>query len=410
MTTKAVQASQVRMSSQIKFTDHDTSYVLLVVGVGVLTYEIVSKAVHQLASERLASARVVSFAVSAIVIITASKMELPRLQGQFVFVCLIYVAVSIWTRKPSKAIETSSLPDYMFDMVAEAKRGTYLSKIGYENAVKKVEICMNKKTKPNALLLAVPGAGKSTIPETIAYKIANAQYPPRSIFCNAKLIRVSFTGIMGGTKYRGELEDRIKEMVKLAKADRSIIYFVDETHMLVGGGQTHESRVDISQMLLDELARGDLRILGASTIQDYKRCIEPIMGFDRRFEKVLMHEPVPSQCFQWLQHSYRQVSAQGRIKISNEAIAAAILFSKDIKRKYFPDKAIDLIDGAIASVELTDETENPFNLTEQHIAEFMCLNSQTFNAAALVQYYRQFIAQNPDYFPGLADIGAAVHE
>ncbi len=408
MATTVVQSG----SSQIQFTYNDLSYGLLVVGIGVLTYEAVSKAVQHVATEALSKNWVIFLeAVSALAMVSAIILELPqlpKLQGQFIFVCLIYVGVSIWTRNP-KTIKASSLPDYMVDMVEEARRRNYLSKIGYAEALITVEIFMNKQTIRNATLLAFPGVGKSTIPETIAYKIANEQYPPRSVFFNAKLIQVDFTDLLAGTMYRGSLEARVKEMIQLAKTDRKIIYFIDEIHTLLGAGSTIGSIVDVSQMLLPVMGRGDIRILGASTFQDYNNFIKPKEAFASRLPTAIMDEPQLPQCFQMLQHSYGQISEHGRIKISNQAIAAAILLSKHIEQRYFPRKAVDYIEYVISQAKLElDDTENDFILTERHIAKAFCSDPQTSNVDALVRTYTQFVAENPNYFPGLVEV--AVNE
>lgn len=390
-------AVQSRLS-QMTFLEPDISK-LLVMGVGVLTYEIVSKSMNKSASETMSKKWVTPLMASTVVMLYASRMELPELQFHFVNLCIFYVGVSIWAaRNPLKA----SLPDYMVDMVARAKEGAYLSKIGYEETVQRVEVLMNKNTKPNAILLANPGVGKSTIPETIAYKIATAQYPSRSPFFGAKLISVDFTDLMAGSMYRGLLEQRIQEMTQLAKKDSKIIYFIDEIHKLAGGGRTIESRVDVSEMLLPVLARGEIRVIGASTLEDYKLSIKPKEAFARRFPQVLMSEPTPTRCFEMLQHSYGQISGQGRIKISNEAVAAAIVFSINVPQRYFPDKAVDLIDDAISHAELnSDDTENDLFLTEFEIAAAKSVSSQQKGGDLLSEFY-QFLEQNPECFPGIS--------
>lgn len=385
-------------TSQTSVADYDTSRALLVVGVGVLAYEAVSKATHKTASETMSKKWAAPLVISMAFMIQASKVKLPKLQAEFISLCIIYVGISIWAMDPLKA---ASLPGYMVDMVEQAKRGAYRSKIGYEEVLKEVEVLMNKNTKPNALLLANPGVGKSTIPETIAHKIATAQYPSRSPFFEAKLIQVDFTDLMASTMYRGTLEQRIQEMTQLAKKDPKIIYFIDEIHKLAGGGTTIESRVDVSEMLLPVMARGEIRILSATTLHDYTKYIQPRQAFARRLPLVTMYEPTPARCFEMLQHSYSQ--RQGRIKVSNDAIKAAIVFSKDVPARYFPDKAIDLIDNAISHAELElDDTENYVILTEFHIAGAKSVSGQQKGGDLLVSFY-QFLEQNPDYFAELND-------
>jgi ATP-dependent Clp protease ATP-binding subunit ClpA len=387
--------------SQTAFSTHDTSRVLLLAGVGILTYEVVSKAVNKSASETLSKMRTLPLAAAMISVITLSTRKLPHLHVHFAFLGVLYVAVSIWARNPTNA---SSLPDYMVDMVAEAKGGAYIPKIGYEDALKKVEKLMNKKTKSNALLLGNPGVGKSTIPETIACKIATTQYPLASPFFGARLIRVDFTDLIAGTIYRGMLEQRVQEMIQLAKKHPKIIYFLDEIDTLVGGGKTIDSRVDVSKMLLPVMARGEIRIIGASTFQDYTDYIQPKQGFARRLPQVMIHEPALVQCFQMLQHSYGLSLRQSCIKVSNAAIASAIVLSKDVPNRYFPDKAIDLIDDAISNAELKgDDSENNQTLTEQHIVEALSLNSQLHSVDALIERFNQFMDQNPGYFAEFND-------
>ena len=378
-----------------KVAAYDMSQALLVMGVGVLAYEIVSKTMNKIAGETISKKWVAPLPISFMIV--ASTLKLPKLQAQFVGLCVVYVGVSIWAMDLLKA---DVLPDYMVDMVEQAKRGAYLSKIGYEEAVKQVEVLMNKDTKPNALLLAFPGVGKSTIPETIAYKIATAQYPSRSPFFEAKLIQIDFTDLMANTMYRGTLEQRIQEMIQLAKKDPKIIYFIDEIHKLAGGGATIESRVDVSEMLLPVMARGEIRILSATTEQDYKKYIQPREAFARRLPTVPMCEPTPAKCFEMLQHSYSQM--QGRIKISDEAIKAAIVFSKDAPGRYFPDKAIDLIDNAISHAELElDDTKNDLILSVFHIAGAQSISGQMQKGGDLLASFWKFLEENPKYFSGL---------
>ncbi len=378
---------------------YDMSRALLVVGVGVLAYEAASKVINKVADEKMSKKLAAPLLISMSFMIVASTLKLPKLQAQFVGLCIFYVwvsiGVSIWAKDPLKA---AALHDYMVDMVEQAKGGAYRSKIGYEDALKEVEVLMNKNTKPNALLLAHPGVGKSTIPETIAYKIATAQYPSRSPFFEAKLIQVNFTDLMADTVYRGTLEKRIQEMTQLAKKDPKVIYFIDEIHKLAGGGTTTESKVDVSEMLLPVMARGEIRIIGATTPDDYNRSIATKKPFARRLPCVLINEPTHAKCFEMLQLSYSQM--QGRIKVSNRAIAAAIVFSKDVPERYFPDKAIDIIDNAISHAELElDDTKNE-TLSELHIAAAKSASSQQ-EVVDLLDSFWVFLEKNPNYFPGL---------
>jgi len=210
-------------------------------------------------------------------------------------------------------------------------------------------------------------------------------------------MRVDFADLMSGTIYRGMLEQRVCEMVQLAKKDPKIIYFIDEIQNLVGGGRTVGSQIDVSAMLLPVMARGEIRILGASTIEDYNKFIAPNEAFARRLPSVTIQEPSHPKCFKMLKHSYCQDS--GRIKISDEAIAAAIYFSKDIPQRYFPDKAIEVIDYAYSRAELElDDAENDFTLTLRHIAEAVCLKGIKKDVVAAEKLFTEFMHNNRHYF------------
>lgn len=395
MATNGVQAGL----SRIQFSDQDLSRGLLAVSIGVFTYEIISKAVHKVADETFSKIWMLSLAASTITMLSVSQMELSRLQGRFIALFAAYVLVSILATK--KPVTTSSLPKYMVDMVEKAKKGDYPLMRGYETPLENVEIFMNKETIANAVLVAFPGVGKSTIPQTIACKIAKREYPRHSVFFEAKLVQVTFAGIMAGTKWQGVLEERIQEMVELAKKDPKLIFWIDEIQNLIGGGESIDSRVDLSDRLMEFMTGGQLRILGATTIEDYNRYIKPNLAFARRLPKVVIDEPNHAECFKMLRYKFDQ--KKDRIEISSEAIAAAIVFSKNIPEQYFPAKANDLIETAESRAKLAlGASENKQILTEHHIAQAALTMGIEGTVDSLIRDFRQSMSVNPLYFPSPA--------
>ena len=387
---------------------NDISRLLLTLGIGILTYELITKMVQKVA-EKFFGWKVASFAilVSYVVMSSVYSEDLYTVQRHFGALCVAYVIASVASLFQKKFSKT--LPTFMIDMVEEAKQGCYTLTIGYEPVVKKVEVLLNTTKKSNALLLGHPGVGKTTIPETIAYKIAKKLYPPNSFFARAKLVRVDFTDLLDDTKYRGALEKRVNKMKKIAEQDPTVLFFIDEIYQLVGGGTTIESSIDIAQLLLPAMARGEIRVLGASTFDRYQQNIALNRAFARRLPEVIMDEPTEQQCFEMLQFSYGENLQDTPIKVNKRAIAAAVFLTRKIRDFYYPDKAVDIIEHAISRARLEVGESDPPPLIQidvERVALSYILRhnlESTSNTTDLVGEFDTFLSQNPEFFNLNAD-------
>ncbi len=363
-------------SPKLSFNDFrpDPTKFVLILGSGVLAYEIFSRLFRKIIDQTVTSQSLIngtSLFFSAVFVIRACTLDLHELHINFGALCIGYMFLSLLSSREIDPLSTSSaLPSFMIDMVAEAKEGKY-AMVGHEAAVRNAEIVMNSSIKPNALLLAHPGVGKSTIPETIAYNIAKGLYPPGSLFAGARLIQIEIHSLLADTTWRGTLEKKIGEMLEMAKKDPKIIYFIDEIHLLVGAGITKDSNIDGAQLLQPALAGRQIRVLGATTPEDYYKIIAPRIAFERRFTLVRLGEPKTSECFTMLRHRYNESCKQGKFKVSDQAIAAAIFLSDlHCKNRYFPDKAVDPIEHALSKARLDHHNSTAeIIINIEHIAE-----------------------------------------
>jgi ATP-dependent Clp protease ATP-binding subunit ClpA len=397
--------SSVKSPVFLNMPQHEISRVLLIIGFGILSYEITAKAVQKFANENFKDLKRATFSAVLLavgMILQASVFDLPRLQASFTALCMVYVLISL----VKKRVFTSAaqLPSHMTDMVELARKGKYIQHIGYEDKLKEAEIIMNSPDKKNAALVGYMGIGKSAIPETIACKIANNLYPRHSIFYESKLIQVDLNSMLADTKWRGTLEARVKEMIDLAKKDPKIIYWIDEIHLLAGAGRTHETHSDISNLLLPAMARDEIRILGASTPEDYDKYIK--RGLSRRLPRVNIDPPLPKKCYEMLRHKYDITCRESRYKVSNRAIAAAVFFSgRDIHEFYLPDKAIFEIEYALS--KMRDENPEPqadltigvLQIAEAHLTRLPSHPTRT--ASVLMGQFEAYVRANP-HFPELA--------
>jgi ATP-dependent Clp protease ATP-binding subunit ClpA len=388
----------IQLGSRV--AEQNTSRALLILGAGILTYEIVLKLMRKFGDEASTPRSYLPLASSIVTVMVASNMEVSRVNSEFVMLCVVYVAATILTRSSSSM--KGGFPDYMTDMIAEARAGKFTSKEGYEDAVEQVEIIMNTDETANAILVGHAGVGKTTVAETIAWKIANGKYKAPSIFADAKFMRVAFGDLLAGTQYRGALEERVMEMVRIAKKDPKIIYFIDETHAIVGAGRVVGSEIDISKLLLGDMGADNIRILGAATCDDYQAYIQPKEAFSRRLFPVYVNPPTDAECFKMLGHSYRVKYENTVIKVSDQAIAAAIFFSKGMLL-HFPGKAIGIIKYAVAMVRL--KNLGPVTIDAHHIAQAFLRSNQreATDVTLAVDKFKIFISLHTTYFPGLTD-------
>ena len=281
---------------------------------------------------------------------------------------------------------TKTLEKFGEDLTEKAKKGEIDPVIGREEEINRVIQILSRRTKNNPCLIGEPGVGKTAIAEGLALRISEGDIP--ELLKNKRVFSLDLTGMVAGSKYRGDFEERIKAAMDEVKNDGNIILFIDELHTIVGAGSA-EGSADAANILKPALARGDLQVIGATTINEYRKHIEKDAALERRFQPVTVGEPTPEQAVQILTGLRDRYEAHHKVSIPDEAIKAAVeLSSRYITDRFLPDKAIDLIDEAASKVRLKahtqpntlKEVEDRINKLEQEKAA--AINSQDFERAA----------------------------
>ncbi|MBO4339522.1 MAG: ATP-dependent Clp protease ATP-binding subunit [Clostridia bacterium] len=243
------------------------------------------------------------------------------------------------------------------DLTEMARKGEIDPVIGREQEIERVIQILSRRTKNNPCLIGEPGVGKTAIAEGLALKIASGEVP--ELLKDKKLINLDLTGMVAGTKYRGDFEERIKGVIDEVIASKDTILFIDEVHTLIGTGSA-EGAVDAANILKPSLARGELQIIGATTLDEYRKNIEKDAALERRFQPIVVGEPSEEEAIEILKGLRDRYEAHHKVKITDEAIISAVkLSSRYIGDRYLPDKAIDLIDEAASRVRLRAFTAPP---------------------------------------------------
>ncbi|MBU0976235.1 MAG: ATP-dependent Clp protease ATP-binding subunit [Patescibacteria group bacterium] len=260
--------------------------------------------------------------------------------------------------------ETPNLDKYSRDLTQIAKEGKIDPVIGRSDEITRVVEILSRRKKNNPVLIGEPGVGKTAIAEGLAQRIATENVP--EVLRGKKVKALDIGQLLAGSKFRGEFEERAKKVInEIEKAGRDVILFIDELHTIVGSG-AQEGQLDLSNMLKPALARGDLQVIGATTLSEYKKYIEKDAALERRFQPILIEEPTVDQTIEILKGIRDKYEAHHRVKISNEAlIFAAELSDRYIKDRFLPDKAIDIVDEAASHVRL-DVTSEPEELRSKH--------------------------------------------
>ncbi len=285
-----------------------------------------------------------------------------------------------------KEESTPNLDKYGQDLTDKARKGAIDPVIGREKEIERVIQILCRRNKNNPCLIGEPGVGKTAIAEGLALKIARGEVP--ELLADKRIVSLDLTGMVAGTKYRGDFEERIKHCIDEVSKSKRVILFIDEVHNLIGTGSA-EGAVDAANILKPSLARSELQVIGATTSEEYRKYIEKDSALERRFQPVKVGEPSEDETVEILKGLRDKYEAHHKVKITDEAITAAVKMStRYISDRFLPDKAIDLIDEAaskvrlqayIAPPEIKQAEENLKTLREEKAA---AINNQDFERAA----------------------------
>ena len=286
--------------------------------------------------------------------------SIPPSSYSLLLILLVLGAVIFWLYKENVKVRTkfSVLKLYSKDLTALAREDKLDPVVGREHEIKRLIQILSRRTKNNPVLIGQSGVGKTAIVEGIANKIAAGTVT--SALANKRVLSLDLSGLVAGTKYRGEFEKRLKSLVdEIIASRRTIILFIDEMHTLSEAGQA-SGAIDAADILKPALARGDLQVIGATTIEDYKKYVERDMTLERRFQPIMIEEPSKEQTLLILKGIRPRYENHHQVKITGAALEKAVeLADKHIHDRVFPDKAIDLMDEAAAKVKLASIERRP---------------------------------------------------
>ena len=289
----------------------------------------------------------------------------------------------------NKTIEKLSLKNYSTNLNKKVLEGKIDQVIGRKKETDRLIEVLLRKTKNNPCLIGEPGVGKTAIVEGLAQRIVYGNVP--EILKNKIILDLDISSVLAGAKYRGDFEERIKKCIKEAKENKDIILFIDEIHTIVGAGSA-DGAIDAANILKPVLARGEIQLLGATTIKEYRKFIEKDKALERRFESILVEEPTKEETIEILKGIRDKYETHHFLKITDEAIITAVnLSEKYIQNRFLPDKAIDLIDEACSKINLEKlnkpeylkEIEN--NLEKVKIEKKEAINVEEFFKAAKIK-------------------------
>ncbi|OGJ41958.1 hypothetical protein A3I58_00050 [Candidatus Peregrinibacteria bacterium RIFCSPLOWO2_02_FULL_39_10] len=255
-----------------------------------------------------------------------------------------------------KKTETPALDYFSTDLVEEARNGKIDPIIGRKKEIERVVSILSRKTKNNPILIGESGVGKTAVAEGLAQAIAKEEVPENML--DKKILSLSMASIVAGTKYRGEFEERIKQILEEAASQNNVILFIDEFHTVIGAGSA-EGSLDAANILKPALSRGKVQVLGATTTAEYRKNVEKDAALDRRFQSVTVEETSPEETLEILNGVKESFEDHHNIIIVDEALSAAVKLSKRyINDRFLPDKAIDLIDEAAARKRIESRGSN----------------------------------------------------
>src|SRR2546430_929064 len=286
-----------------------------------------------------------------------------------IYKALVEVRGSQRVTDPNPEDKYQALQRYARDLTELARKGKLDPVIGRDEEIRRVIQVLSRRTKNNPVLIGEPGVGKTAIVEGLAQRIVAGDVPEG--LKGKTLIALDIGSLVAGSKYRGEFEDRLKAVLKeITESDGSIICFIDELHTLVGAGAA-EGAVDAANMLKPALARGELRCVGATTLDEYRKHIEKDAALERRFQPVMVREPSVEDTIAILRGLKDKYEVHHKVKIKDTAlVAAAVLSHRYIGDRFLPDKAIDLVDEAAARIRMQiDSMPQPIDEIERRIMQ-----------------------------------------
>ena len=250
---------------------------------------------------------------------------------------------------------TPTLNSFSRDLTKLAREGKLDPVIGRESEIQRVVQILSRRTKNNPCLIGEPGVGKTAVVEGLAQMIAGGNVP--ETIADRRVMTLDLSGMVAGSKYRGEFEERIKKVISEVTEDGNVLLFLDEIHTIIGAGGA-EGAIDASNILKPSLARGEIQLIGATTREEYRKYIEKDAALERRFQPVVVEEPTEEQSIAILKGLRPQYEEHHKVTITDEALVAAVrLSSRYINDRFLPDKAIDLIDEAASKIRLTTYVE-----------------------------------------------------
>ena len=285
--------------------------------------------------------------------------------------------------------DTKTLDQFSRDLTAAAQEGQLDPVIGRSREIQRVIQILSRRTKNNPVLIGEPGVGKTAIAEGLAQMIAVGDVPED--LRNKRIVSLDLTGMLAGTKYRGDFEERIKTALKEAQKAGDVILFIDELHTIIGAGAA-EGAIDAANIIKPALGRGEIQVVGATTLNEYRKHIEKDAALERRFQPVMVNEPSPEESVEIIKGLRDRYEAHHKLKITDEAISAAVTMSgRYINDRYLPDKAIDLMDEAASRVRMKTLTApDDLKAVEKRIEALVseketAIKAQDYEAAAKIR-------------------------
>lgn len=285
---------------------------------------------------------------------------------------------------PAKNPATPTLNQYGRDLTEMAKEGKLDPIIGREKEIERVIQILSRRTKNNPVLIGDPGVGKTAIAEGLAQKIIEGNIPES--LKGKRVVTLDLSSMVAGSKYRGEFEERLKNVMNEIRESKNVILFIDEMHTIIGAGGA-EGAIDASNILKPALARGEIQAIGATTLDEYRKHVEKDAALERRFQPVMVGEPTKEEALKILEGLRDKYEAHHKVKITDEALKAAVeLSDRYITDRYLPDKAIDLVDEAASKVRIKTFTAPPD--IKRMEEELSALEKEKSEAISLQEYER----------------------